>query len=107
MPMYVNDVVREKTGTVQASNKQRDLWLGLLFDALGMLSFTIPFVGEFGDVIWAPLSGFLMAWMYKGTKGKLMGVFSTFEELLPFTDFIPSFTLMWFYTYVIKKEDSR
>jgi hypothetical protein len=41
--------------------------------------------------------------MYKGKMGKVAGVVSFLEEILPATDFIPSFTLMWFYTYFIKK----
>ncbi|NMH26825.1 hypothetical protein [Flavobacterium silvaticum] len=102
-------MIKQQIGAtpVQASNKQRDLYLGLLFDGIGMLSFTIPFIGEFADVVWAPASAFLMAWMYKGNRGKIMGAFSFLEELFPFTDFIPSFTLMWLYTYLIKKQDSR
>lgn len=108
MPLYVNEMVKEKIGAMpRAMNKNRDLALSILFDFVGMLSFTIPLVGEFADVIWAPLSGLLMAWMYKGWSGKLGGIFSVAEELFPFTDFIPSFTLMWFYTYHIKKQDSR
>ena len=87
----------------EKKNKSRDLILSLLFDAIGMMSFTIPFIGEFGDVIWAPLSGFIMVWMYKGSMGKVAGVVSFVEEILPVTDIIPSFTLMWFYTYFIKK----
>jgi hypothetical protein len=85
------------------NNKSRDLFLSLLFDAIGMISFSIPLIGEFADVVWAPLSGFIMVWMYKGTMGKVAGVVSFVEELLPATDIIPSFTLMWFYTYFIKK----
>ncbi|WP_432673302.1 hypothetical protein [Flavobacterium sp. SM2513] len=84
-------------------NKTRDLVLSLLFDAIGMMSFSIPFLGEFPDVVWAPISGLLMVWMYKGTMGKVAGVVSFLEEILPATDIIPSFTLMWFYTYLIKK----
>lgn len=84
-------------------NQTRDLVLSLLFDAIGMLSFTIPFIGEFADVVWAPLSGLIMIWMYKGAMGKVAGVVSFIEELLPATDIIPSFTLMWFYTYFVKK----
>ncbi|KFF05948.1 hypothetical protein [Flavobacterium reichenbachii] len=87
--------------------KQRKLLLGLLFDAIGMLSFSIPFVGEFGDVIWAPLAGFIMNYMYKGTVGKVAGFFTFLEEILPFTDIIPSFTLTWFYTYYIRKKDKN
>ena len=80
------------------------LFLGILFDAIGMLSFTIPFVGEFSDVVWAPLSGFLMTKMYKGRVGRIGGIISFVEEFFPFTDSIPSFTLVWFYIYVIKNE---
>lgn len=85
------------------TNKSRDLVLSLLFDAIGMMSFTIPLIGEFADVIWAPVSGFIMVWMFKGTMSKVAGVVSFVEEILPATDIIPTFTLMWFYTYYIKK----
>jgi len=85
-------------------NRTRDLILSVLFDGIGMMSFSIPLLGEFADVIWAPLSGFLMIWLYKGTAGKVAGVFSFVEELLPATDIIPSFTIMWFYTYFLKKK---
>ena len=84
-------------------NKSKDLITSLILDAIGLLSFSIPFVGEFADVIWAPISGFIMVWMYKGTVGKIAGVVSFIEEILPGTDLIPSFTIMWFYTYFIKK----
>ena len=86
------------------SNKNRNLILGIAFDAIGMLSFSIPLIGEFSDVVWAPLAGFLMTWMYKGTVGKVGGIFTFLEEIIPFTDFIPSFTLTWIYNYWIKKE---
>jgi len=84
--------------------KTRDLLLGLLFDTIGMLSFAIPGIGEFSDVIWAPVAGFLMTWMYKGAIGKVAGVFTFLEEILPFTDIVPSFTLMWIYKYLIRKQ---
>jgi hypothetical protein len=90
-----------------AANKTRNLVLGILFDAIGLLSFTIPFIGEFSDVIWAPLSAYLMTKLYKGTTGKIGGIFSFIEEIVPFTDIIPSFTIMWFYTYIINKPSAR
>ncbi|MCL5244419.1 hypothetical protein M4I21_01275 [Cellulophaga sp. 20_2_10] len=83
------------------NNKYKDLFLGLLFDAIGMLSFSVIGIGEFTDVVWAPVSYWLMTRMYKGTAGKAAGMVSFVEELIPGTDFIPSFTLMWLYTYVI------
>lgn len=87
----------------QKENKTMYLVLSLLFDAIGMMSFSVPFIGEFADFIWAPLSGFIMAWMYKGMMGKVAGVISFVEEIFPLTDIVPSFTLMWIYTYIIKK----
>ncbi len=93
----------ELHNTVVPNNKTRDLVLSLLFDGIGMLSFTVPFIGEFADVIWAPIAGYLMTYLYKGTVGKVAGIFTFLEEILPFTDIIPSFTLTWLYTYVIRK----
>ncbi|HSD05898.1 hypothetical protein [Flavobacterium sp.] len=84
--------------------KNKKLILGLVFDAIGMLSFTIPGIGEFGDVVWAPLAGFLMTKMYKGRVGRMAGFLTFLEEILPFTDIIPSFTLTWLYTYWFKKK---
>ena len=89
----------------RTSHKNLDLVLGILFDAIGTISFGIPLVGEFTDVVWAPIAGFLMTWMYKGKVGKVAGIFTFLEEIIPFTDFVPSFTLMWVYTYLIKKHD--
>ena len=59
----------------------------------------------FIDIIWAPLSGYLMAKMYKGKKGKIAGVISFLEEIIPGLDVIPTFTIMWLVTYVFCKED--
>jgi hypothetical protein len=89
---------------VQESDRTKKLILGLLFDLIGMASFTIPMVGEFSDVVWAPLAGFLMTKMYKGNLGKVAGAFTFLEEIFPFSDIIPSFTLTWLYTYFIRKE---
>lgn len=94
----------EKEIHIYEVEKARNLVLGLLFDLIGMFSFSIPFLGEFSDVVWAPISGLLMVWMYKGTMGKIGGVFSFLEEIFPFTDIIPSFTLAWIYKYIIRKK---
>nr|WP_298998630.1 hypothetical protein [uncultured Allomuricauda sp.] len=84
-------------------SKYQDLFLGLLFDGIGMLSFAIPGIGEFSDVIWAPLAGWLMTRMYKGKMGQVAGVVTFIEELVPGWDFVPSFTLMWLYTHLFSK----
>lgn len=84
-------------------NKYKKLILGLLFDGIGMLSFTVPLIGDFSDIIWAPLAGWLMTRMYKGKVGQGAGLFTFLEEIIPGLDIIPTFTIMWFYTYVFKK----
>ena len=85
-------------------NKYKKLIIGILLDALGLVSFIIPGIGEFSDVVWAPISAWLMTRLYAGKAGKIAGVISFVEEALPGFDVIPTFTLMWFYTYVIKKD---
>lgn len=70
-----------------------------------MLSFVLPFIGEFSDVIWAPLSAFLIYKMYEGAEGKIGSLVTFVEEAGVFgTDFLPTFTLTWIYKYVLKKE---
>ncbi|MAJ31516.1 MAG: hypothetical protein CMC18_02525 [Flavobacteriaceae bacterium] len=81
------------------------LILSILFDAIGMLSYLIPFFGEFSDFIWAPVSGWIMSKMYSSKQGKMAAVSQTIEELIPGLDVIPTFTLMWIYTFVLKKDD--
>ena len=81
------------------------LILSILFDAIGMLSYIIPFFGEFSDFIWAPVSGWIMSKMYSSKQGKTAAVIQTIEELIPGLDVIPTFTLMWIYTFVLKKDD--
>lgn len=83
-------------------NKYTLLFLSLLFDGIGMLSYLFPGVGETTDVLWAPVSAWLMIKLYKGKEGKIAGLINFIEEGIPGVDFIPTFTLMWMYTYIIK-----
>jgi hypothetical protein len=53
-------------------------------------------LGEFADILWAPISSIIFMISFGGTKGILGGVANFIEEILPGTDFIPSFTIMWF-----------
>jgi hypothetical protein len=85
------------------ANKTKHLVAGIIMDVIGYLSYSVPFLAEISDLVWAPISGLVFFWMYKGKMGAVGGVFSFLEELLPGTDFIPSFTLMWVYKYIIKK----
>ncbi len=73
----------------------------ILMDLIGMATYFIPAFAEFGDIIWAPISGFLFYIMFGGRFGMIGGVLNFLEEIIPFTDFIPSFTIAWF----IKKNE--
>ncbi|WP_339837010.1 hypothetical protein [uncultured Flavobacterium sp.] len=98
--MSKDEIIQPKVKT----DKKTKLILGIAFDLVGMLSYVVPVFAETTDIFWAPISGFIMMAMYKGTTGKVAGIISFVEEAFPFIDFIPTFTLTWVYKYVIKKE---
>jgi hypothetical protein len=75
--------------------KSTSLVLCIVMDLLGYATYSIPVLGEFADLIWAPISAIVFFMMFGGWKGAFGSVFNFIEEILPGTDFIPSFTLMW------------
>jgi len=85
-------------------SKYKKLTLSILFDAIGYISYIIPGFGEFTDIIWAPVSAWLLINMYKGNTGKTAGAISFIEEILPGFDLIPTFTLTWIYAYIFKSK---
>ena len=65
-------------------------------DVVGYATYAIPGLGEFADILWAPISSIIFMISFGGWKGALGGFGNFIEEILPGTDFIPSFTIMWF-----------
>ena len=88
--------------TLSTLSKYKKLILSILFDAIGYISYVIPGFGEFTDIIWAPVSAWLLINMYKGYTGKTAGAISFIEEIAPGFDVIPTFTLTWIYVYIFK-----
>lgn len=86
------------------NEKYKLLRRGIAYDVIGMSTMAIPIVGQFLDLIWAPYAAKKMTEMYKGRDGKIASVIVFIEEILPYTDIIPTFTLMWLYTFVWKKQ---
>lgn len=76
--------------------RQPSLLFCLVMDLIGYASYAVPFLGEFADIVWAPVSGIIFFITFGGWKGVLGGIGNFIEEILPGTDFIPSFTIMWF-----------
>jgi len=70
------------------------LLLSLLIDLIGSASYLLPVVGEGLDLAWAPIQTTLIMSMYDSTSPNLKYV-SFIEEILPFTDIVPSATIGW------------
>jgi len=100
----MNNKIQLENYPKKRSHKKTKLFLSIIFDLIGMISYAFPVLAEVLDIVWAPISGLLLAKMYSGNVGKAAGVFGFLEEILPGTDVIPTFTLTWIFVYVIKKE---
>lgn len=84
--------------------KSNILLKGVVMDLIGMATVAIPVIGPFLDILWAPYAARKMGEMYPGKKGKIASILVFLEEILPGTDVIPTFTLMYLYTHVWKKK---
>jgi hypothetical protein len=70
--------------------------LCILLDLIGMATYIFPALGEFADIVWAPVSGYIFFKLFGGRLGAIGSVLNFLEEIIPFTDIIPSFTIAWF-----------
>lgn len=86
------------------SKKQPTLFFCILMDLVGYASYAIPFLGEFADILWAPVSAIIFYKTFGGWKGAVGGLFNFVEELLPGMDFIPVFTITWISKYFSGKQ---
>lgn len=84
------------------TEKQTKLIIAIGIDLMGYLSYLIPGIAEFSDVAIAPISAILV-YIFFNKKLKWAG-FTFFEEILPFTDVIPSATIAWHDMYVRNQE---
>jgi hypothetical protein len=76
--------------------KRPSLIFCIVMDIIGYATYAIPVIGEIADIVWAPISAIVFFVTFGGWKGALGGIGNFIEEILPGTDFIPSFTIMWF-----------
>mmetsp|Transcript_18288 Transcript_18288/g.38112 ORF Transcript_18288/g.38112 Transcript_18288/m.38112 type:complete len:475 (+) Transcript_18288:217-1641(+) len=70
------------------------LWISLVVDLIGSSSYLLPMAGEGFDLAWAPAQTILIMAMYDTTSPNLKYV-SFLEEILPFTDVVPSACIGW------------
>jgi hypothetical protein len=73
-------------------------------DLIGCASYAVPFLGEVIDLVWAPISALIFYFSFGGRTGFLGAIFDFTEEILPGTDFIPTFTIAWFLQNIQKKK---
>ncbi len=73
-----------------------------MIDAIGMSSFAFSVVGESADIVWGPISGLLIMMLFPNYKK--MALLGVVEEMLPFTDILPTALLAWRQEY---KKSSR
>ena len=86
-------------------NKQQpSLAFCIIMDVLGFVTYAIPGLGELGDIVFAPISAIIFYFMFGSWKGAL---FNFTEEILPGTDFIPTFTIMWIWKYFSSKKTNE
>lgn len=79
------------------------LALSLFIDFIGLLSFIVPGVTWLFDVVWAPVSGLLLFYLYNQSS---LALFGFAEEILPFTDLVPTATITWINKYHKKNEQT-
>lgn len=71
----------------------------LIIDFIGSSSYLIPGAGEGFDLFWAPVQTILVAAMFDDISPSLKYV-SFVEEILPFTDLVPTASLGWLREFV-------
>ena len=87
--------------------KRPRLLFCLLMDLVGYASYALPFLGEWGDLLWGPISAYVFFRAFEGKTGAIGSFINLAEELLPFTDFIPTFTLGYLYNKFKSKDSNR
>jgi hypothetical protein len=92
---------------MRKNTSQASLLICILMDIIGYATYSIPVFGELGDILWAPISAIIFYRMFGGWRGAFGGLFNFAEEILPFTDFIPSFTIMWIWQQIRKPAGKR
>lgn len=74
---------------------QHSLTACILMDLIGCASYFIPGIGEGFDLVWGVIAGLVFrSWFHSN----LWAIGAAIEEIAPFTDVIPSFTIGYLVT---------
>ncbi len=80
--------------TIMPTDMVGKLIISLLIDFIGSSSYLLPVVGEGFDLFWAPIQTIFIMAMYDESMPSMKYI-SFVEEILPFTDLLPTGTLGW------------
>ncbi len=80
--------------------KNIKLWHCVIMDLIGMSSYFIAGIGEGFDLVWAPISAIVYYVWFKKPIGSMVAMA---EEILPFSDIIPTFTI----SYLLFKRNDK
>lgn len=75
------------------------LAVAVSLDAIGSSSYLLPGLGEASDLVWGPTQAMIVKALYEGDVPPYAHYISAVEEILPFTDVLPSATLLWLRAY--------
>lgn len=87
--------------------KKPSLVFCVLMDVIGAVTYFVPFFGEWGDTLWAPLSAVIFYYCFGGKTGLFGAFFNFVEEILPFSDFVPSYCLGYLFVSIRDKKNSK
>lgn len=80
------------------------LLISIMLDLVGMASYLVPVFGELTDGIYAPLYGLWIGMAYENVP---MGIFGGLEEILPFSDAIPTATGTHIYRFIKERKAQK
>jgi hypothetical protein len=78
-------------------NRYVTLFLCVVIDVIGCMTYLVPALGEAFDAIWAPASAGLLHYIFDST---LVTSVQFIEEALPLTDLFPTATAAFFYFHL-------
>lgn len=118
---YQKNVISAVRNVLTLENLFR-LFLCIIVDVIGCLSYLVPGLGETSDIVWAPIrfifipysvqiysyfySGICIRKLLPDTRLSALAYIGIFEELMPGLDFIPTATCGWFYLQYITIKDA-
>ena len=78
-----------------------------ILDLIGMGNYVLPVIGETTDLLLAPIASILLFIIYRNFAYRTRrSLFMFTEEILPFTDIIPTGLLLWYANFHMFKDKS-